>query len=77
MRGLLPGRTDLLSPVVMVNLLGDVWQADGGEPNWNVLMSAQRPPAPVRQKHAPWPQDGPLHRAGLATWTPRWNRRAP
>ena len=40
MCGLLPGRTDLLSPVVMVNLLGDVWQADGGEPNWNVLMEA-------------------------------------
>ena len=26
--------------VVMVNLLGDVWQEDGGEPNWAVLMEA-------------------------------------
>lgn len=38
--GLLPGKTDLLSPVVMVNLLGDVWKEDGGEPNWDVLMEA-------------------------------------
>ncbi len=35
-----PGRTDLLSPIAMVNLLGDVWQADGGEPKWDVLMQA-------------------------------------
>ncbi|WP_434631608.1 5-(carboxyamino)imidazole ribonucleotide synthase [Chromobacterium sp. CV08] len=40
MCGLLPGRTDLLSPVVMVNLLGDVWKEDGREPNWDVLMEA-------------------------------------
>ena len=40
MCGLHPGRTDLLSPVVMVNLLGDVWQDDGGEPNWEVLAQA-------------------------------------
>ncbi|UTH75761.1 5-(carboxyamino)imidazole ribonucleotide synthase [Chromobacterium sp. IIBBL 290-4] len=40
MCGLLPGRTDLLSPVVMVNLLGDVWKEGGGEPNWDVLMEA-------------------------------------
>lgn len=40
MCGLLPGNTGLLSPVVMVNLLGDVWQDDGGEPNWAVLMEA-------------------------------------
>ncbi|QBJ77701.1 MULTISPECIES: 5-(carboxyamino)imidazole ribonucleotide synthase [unclassified Aquitalea] len=40
MCGLLPGRTDLLSPVVMVNLLGDVWKEDGGEPNWDVLAEA-------------------------------------
>ncbi|XLM20858.1 5-(carboxyamino)imidazole ribonucleotide synthase [Chromobacterium piscinae] len=38
MCGLLPGRTDLLSPVVMVNLLGDVWKEGGGEPNWDVLV---------------------------------------
>lgn len=40
MCGLLPGRTDLLSPVVMVNLLGDVWPEKGGEPNWAVLAEA-------------------------------------
>lgn len=40
MCGLLPGRADLLSPVVMVNLLGDVWKDDGGAPNWDVLMEA-------------------------------------
>ena len=40
MCGLLPGKTDLLSPVVMVNLLGDVWPASGGEPNWAVLCEA-------------------------------------
>lgn len=40
MCGLLPGKTDLLSPIVMVNLLGDVWREDGGEPNWSVLMEA-------------------------------------
>ncbi|MEN3030550.1 5-(carboxyamino)imidazole ribonucleotide synthase [Chromobacterium amazonense] len=40
MCGLLPGKTDLLSPVVMVNLLGDVWKEGGGEPNWDVLMEA-------------------------------------
>ncbi|BAK75084.1 phosphoribosylaminoimidazole carboxylase, ATPase subunit [Pseudogulbenkiania sp. NH8B] len=37
---LLPGRTDLLSPAVMVNLLGDSWREDGGEPNWAVLAEA-------------------------------------
>ncbi|WP_088965615.1 5-(carboxyamino)imidazole ribonucleotide synthase [Vogesella sp. LIG4] len=40
MCGLLPGKTELLSPIVMVNLLGDVWAEDGGEPNWAVLMEA-------------------------------------
>lgn len=40
MCGLAPGRTDLLQPVAMVNLLGDVWGADGGEPDWRVLLDA-------------------------------------
>jgi len=35
--GLPPGGTRLLSPVVMVNLLGDVWNS--GEPAWDKLMS--------------------------------------
>ncbi|MBV8047296.1 MAG: 5-(carboxyamino)imidazole ribonucleotide synthase [Paludibacterium sp.] len=37
--GLLPGKPDLLSPVAMVNLLGDLWPQDG-TPNWDVLMEA-------------------------------------
>lgn len=40
MCGLYPGKTDLLSPVVMVNLLGDVWRDNGAEPQWDVLMQA-------------------------------------
>ncbi|MBV1775517.1 5-(carboxyamino)imidazole ribonucleotide synthase [Burkholderiaceae bacterium DAT-1] len=40
MCGLHPGDSRLLTPVVMVNLLGDVWQDDGGEPKWDVLMQA-------------------------------------
>jgi 5-(carboxyamino)imidazole ribonucleotide synthase len=35
--GLPPGNTRLLSPVVMVNLLGDIWGED--EPAWDVLLS--------------------------------------
>lgn len=34
--GLPPGDARLLSPVVMVNLLGDVW--GGGTPHWDVLL---------------------------------------
>ncbi|MDR3411127.1 MAG: 5-(carboxyamino)imidazole ribonucleotide synthase [Formivibrio sp.] len=40
MCNLYPGKPDLISPVVMVNLLGDVWGEDGSEPNWEVLMTA-------------------------------------
>jgi 5-(carboxyamino)imidazole ribonucleotide synthase len=40
MCNLYPGKPDLVSPVVMVNLLGDVWGTDGSEPNWEVLMTA-------------------------------------
>lgn len=35
--GLPPGETRLLSPVVMVNLLGDLWRA--GAPAWDQLLS--------------------------------------
>lgn len=35
--GLPPGETRLLSPVVMVNLLGDIWRDD--EPAWDKLLS--------------------------------------
>ncbi len=37
---LLPGDCRLLSPVVMVNLLGDVWGSQGQAPNWAVLSEA-------------------------------------
>ncbi len=37
MCGLPPGDTRLLSPAVMVNLLGDIWGDD--EPSWDVLLS--------------------------------------
>lgn len=40
MCNLTPGKTDLVSPVTMLNLLGDVWGTDGSEPNWEVLMTA-------------------------------------
>ena len=59
-----PAALDLLSPVVMVNLLGDVWQADGGEPNWNVLTAPNAHLHLYGKKHARPAADGPLHRAG-------------
>ena len=37
MCGLPPGDTHLLSPVAMVNLLGDIWRDD--EPAWDKLLS--------------------------------------
>ncbi|SMC27487.1 5-(carboxyamino)imidazole ribonucleotide synthase [Andreprevotia lacus DSM 23236] len=37
---LYPGKTDLLRPAVMVNLLGDVWGEHGAEPRWDVLLTA-------------------------------------
>ncbi len=51
MCGLLPGKTTLLTPVVMVNLLGDVWQDDGGEPDWSVLMEAPNAQLHLYGKH--------------------------
>ena len=35
--GLPPGDTQLLSPVVMLNLLGDIWE--NGEPDWEGVFS--------------------------------------
>lgn len=35
-----PADTRLLSPCCMANILGNVWQKDGGEPNWLPLQSA-------------------------------------
>lgn len=37
MCGLPPGETRLLSPVVMVNLMGELWT--GGNPNWGSLLT--------------------------------------
>ena len=37
MCGLTPGAVRLLSPVVMVNLLGDIW--GDGQPAWDILLS--------------------------------------
>lgn len=37
MCGLPPGDTRSLSPVVMTNLLGDIWQS--GEPAWQVVLN--------------------------------------
>ncbi|VAW54928.1 N5-carboxyaminoimidazole ribonucleotide synthase [hydrothermal vent metagenome] len=36
--GLTPGDTRLLSPVVMVNMLGDLWQPDG-QPYWQTIFA--------------------------------------
>jgi 5-(carboxyamino)imidazole ribonucleotide synthase len=37
--GLPLGSTDLLMPAAMVNLLGDVWNQAGGEPNWDAALA--------------------------------------
>ncbi|HEX5791164.1 MAG TPA: 5-(carboxyamino)imidazole ribonucleotide synthase [Luteolibacter sp.] len=37
--GLPLGSTRLVSPVVMLNLLGDLWPAEGSEPDWNPLFA--------------------------------------
>jgi 5-(carboxyamino)imidazole ribonucleotide synthase len=37
--GLSLGETDLLSPVVMVNLLGDLWATDRDIPHWDKLLA--------------------------------------
>lgn len=40
--GLPLGPTRLLTPAVMVNLLGDLWSPTGDEPNWGALLSDPR-----------------------------------
>ena len=37
--GLPLGSTDFMKPAVMVNLLGDVWPADGSKPAWDKLLA--------------------------------------
>ena len=36
--GLPLGSTEFMQPSVMVNLLGDVWPADGSKPDWTLLL---------------------------------------
>ena len=36
------GDVDLRSPTVMVNLLGDIWQAASGNPDWSKVLAANR-----------------------------------
>ncbi|MBP6115497.1 MAG: 5-(carboxyamino)imidazole ribonucleotide synthase [Neisseriaceae bacterium] len=38
--GLNPAKPDLLTPCVMVNLLGNEWPSTGGEPNWAPLQQS-------------------------------------
>ncbi len=53
MCGLAPGEIRLLSPIVMVNLLGDVWpQAGALEPDWNVVLSQNNTQLHLYQKSA-------------------------
>lgn len=40
--GLPLGPTRLLTPAVMVNLLGDLWSPNGGEPDWSAVLSDPR-----------------------------------
>jgi len=51
--GLPPGSTQLLSPVVMVNLLGDLWQH--GAPPWNRLFAHDRAKLHLYGKQQPRP----------------------
>jgi len=51
--GLPPGDTHLLSPVVMINLLGDVWQH--GDPAWDKLFQHRGAKLHLYGKHAARP----------------------
>jgi 5-(carboxyamino)imidazole ribonucleotide synthase len=51
--GLPPGDTRLLSPVVMINLLGDLWQ--GGDPAWDKLFAYPNAKLHLYGKHAARP----------------------
>jgi len=66
MCGLHPGSTQLLSPVVMVNLLGDAWKENGAEPSWQVLMQAPNAKLHLygKKRSSTWPQDGAFLCAG-------------
>ena len=74
--GLPLGDTRLLSPVLMRNLLGDVWA--NGTPDWSGASRAARPAAAsLRQERAARrAQDGPLLRAQPDDGPGAGNRRA-
>ena len=42
MAGMPMGDVSLKSPTVMVNLLGDVWEAAGGSPDWGAVLAMPR-----------------------------------
>ena len=51
--GLPPGDTRLLSPVVMINLLGDLWQPQA--PDWGEVFACPNVKLHLYGKHAPRP----------------------
>jgi 5-(carboxyamino)imidazole ribonucleotide synthase len=51
--GLPPGATRLLSPVVMMNLLGDLWR--NGAPAWDALFQYPNAKLHLYGKHTPRP----------------------
>lgn len=53
--GLPLGPTRLLTPAVMVNLLGDLWSPTGGEPDWGAALSDPRIKLHLYGKRSPRP----------------------
>lgn len=51
MCGLLPGDPQLLSPVVMVNLMGDIW--NNGDPAWEAILNEPQAHLHLYGKHEP------------------------
>ena len=51
MCGLLPGDPQLLSPVVMLNLLGDIW--NNGDPAWEAILNEPQAHLHLYGKHEP------------------------
>jgi 5-(carboxyamino)imidazole ribonucleotide synthase len=51
MCGLPPGASDLLTPVVMTNLLGDIWQ--DGTPAWEHILEEPYAHLHLYGKHVP------------------------
>ena len=49
--GLPFGDTALLSPVVMTNMLGDLWGSDNKQPNWDVLLQSKKSKLHLYGKH--------------------------